>query len=367
MAEDGPLWRRLHQDLHQRLRSGNLLPGMRLPSEQALADQWGTSRQTVRTALLALHEAGAVRRRVGQGWFVAERGHRQRQRGLIAGLGVGGDRRSAITDLLADHDLDLVDWKPPPGLDLTPGPELASALVADARVRGVLVVAMRPLDERFLAILAEQRRPVVVVGFAGQLPCDTVACDFAGASRRLVHAAHARGRRRIAFAGRHLHAEMQPFRTRVDGYVATMHGFGLTPRAHILPASIYRRDEEAAWFAARFADDPADAVILDVSSTADVMIALHGQRPIPDGLAVAGYGNSDLPPGLALPVRAMDAVFEPWDDLFICAARRLLARLDGDDTRSTLSLVACDLIPGDSGFLTSDGSDRVSGPSTGLR
>ncbi|SLN71264.1 FadR/GntR family transcriptional regulator [Oceanibacterium hippocampi] len=61
------------------------LPGARLPAERELAARFGCSRQTLRTALSVLEEAGEIWRHVGQGTFRGPRprGHPVRENILV--------------------------------------------------------------------------------------------------------------------------------------------------------------------------------------------------------------------------------------------------------------------------------------------
>lgn len=65
-----PLYVRLKIALRD-LIGGGLLPGDRLPSETELCKKYGLSRITVRQALHALENEGAIERRQGRGTFVA--------------------------------------------------------------------------------------------------------------------------------------------------------------------------------------------------------------------------------------------------------------------------------------------------------
>jgi GntR family transcriptional regulator len=67
--------------LRARIISGDWGPGEQLPSEQALADEAGVSRPTVRAAVRILSATGLVRVRPGAGTFVTARGP-----GVVAGL-----------------------------------------------------------------------------------------------------------------------------------------------------------------------------------------------------------------------------------------------------------------------------------------
>jgi GntR family transcriptional regulator len=67
-----PLHRQLFLVLHDEIARGALTPGDALPTEQALCDQFGVSRITVRRALADLAEQGYIERRQGVGSFVRQ-------------------------------------------------------------------------------------------------------------------------------------------------------------------------------------------------------------------------------------------------------------------------------------------------------
>jgi GntR family transcriptional regulator len=80
----GPRWRLRHDaaipahaqiedQLADRIASGELEVGRRLPSERDLAEELGVSRMTVRQALASLARRGQIERGVGRGTFVAAR------------------------------------------------------------------------------------------------------------------------------------------------------------------------------------------------------------------------------------------------------------------------------------------------------
>jgi GntR family transcriptional regulator len=68
-----PLHRQLFLVLHDEIARGAMTPGDALPTEQALCDQFGVSRITVRRALADLAEQGYIERRQGVGSFVRQR------------------------------------------------------------------------------------------------------------------------------------------------------------------------------------------------------------------------------------------------------------------------------------------------------
>ncbi len=59
------LYERIVEQIEERLDSGELRPGDRLPSERELVTQFGASRSTVREALRVLESTGVVRSRPG--------------------------------------------------------------------------------------------------------------------------------------------------------------------------------------------------------------------------------------------------------------------------------------------------------------
>ena len=66
--------RRIYLLLSERIGSGAVLPGARLPGEPTLAAEYGVSRMTARRALDQLAQAGLVERRPGAGTFVRDPG-----------------------------------------------------------------------------------------------------------------------------------------------------------------------------------------------------------------------------------------------------------------------------------------------------
>jgi DNA-binding GntR family transcriptional regulator len=65
-----PVWAQIEERLVERIDSGLLVPGERLPPERELAEWLGVSRMTVRQALASLAARGLVERGVGRGTFV---------------------------------------------------------------------------------------------------------------------------------------------------------------------------------------------------------------------------------------------------------------------------------------------------------
>lgn len=58
--------------LRARIRDGTYAPGMRMPSESELSDEFGVSRATIRTAMTKLAANGLILRKQGDGTYVNE-------------------------------------------------------------------------------------------------------------------------------------------------------------------------------------------------------------------------------------------------------------------------------------------------------
>jgi GntR family transcriptional regulator len=68
-----PLYQQLASKLRKQIAAGIFRPGDRLPSEDALCEEYGVSRITVRAALDQLVDAGLLWRQRGKGTFVSNR------------------------------------------------------------------------------------------------------------------------------------------------------------------------------------------------------------------------------------------------------------------------------------------------------
>lgn len=75
MAASMPLYRTIADDLKGMISSGKLLPGQIIYSENQLAQQYQTSRMTVRKSLSLLEDEGYVYPEQGKGYFVNKPAH----------------------------------------------------------------------------------------------------------------------------------------------------------------------------------------------------------------------------------------------------------------------------------------------------
>lgn len=65
----------VYRSLLRGIKDGLMVPGAKLPNERELAQQLGTSRTAVRSALAMMERQGLVHRRVGSGTYLADDAH----------------------------------------------------------------------------------------------------------------------------------------------------------------------------------------------------------------------------------------------------------------------------------------------------
>lgn len=83
---DMPAYRRIAAAVTAAIQAGDYPPGAPLPSEAALADQYGVTRPTVRQGLAELRATGAITVINGRGAFVADPSVRAEVRPDVAAL-----------------------------------------------------------------------------------------------------------------------------------------------------------------------------------------------------------------------------------------------------------------------------------------
>lgn len=66
-----PTHGQVYAALMQAIRNGDFAPGAQLPNERQLAEDFRTSRQQIRDAMLLLQEAGLISRKVGSGTYLS--------------------------------------------------------------------------------------------------------------------------------------------------------------------------------------------------------------------------------------------------------------------------------------------------------
>ncbi|MCC6497600.1 MAG: ADP-ribosylglycohydrolase family protein [Propionibacteriaceae bacterium] len=177
---------RISAALAGEIEAGHFQPGARLPGEVALAQRFGVSRSTVRTALAELAEGGLIATRTGKGSFVLPREVPRTRRtpppgrtttmaerayGALLGLAVGDalgmpTQLLSRAEILARYGPVLTGFEPaPPGHPIAAG--MAAGQVTDDTEQAVIlgrvlvdgggVLDARELAARLVAWEAEMR------------------------------------------------------------------------------------------------------------------------------------------------------------------------------------------------------------------
>jgi DNA-binding GntR family transcriptional regulator len=72
MSTAQPPFRRIAAEITEKIKSGELAPGAKLPSTSELAKTYGVSMGTVYRAMSLLHERDLIVGHVGRGTYVAD-------------------------------------------------------------------------------------------------------------------------------------------------------------------------------------------------------------------------------------------------------------------------------------------------------
>lgn len=150
-----PLHQRISQALVQAIEAGRLRPHQALPSAQALADQLGTSRNTVLRAFQDLEAEGWILGRKGSGTYVSGTPPQQAPQAWKEGAatpqdlpsGAGFDLPSQLTPFtpLAPMAFHL-DRAAQPDARLAPSEDLAKAMARGMRLHGPKLMAAAPAE-----------------------------------------------------------------------------------------------------------------------------------------------------------------------------------------------------------------------------
>ncbi len=231
MAEGN--WKTIAAKIAAQIESGELAPGTRLPSGDALARSMDVNRNVVHRALEELQRGGLVVRRQGSGTLVTERS--KKSYGRIALLVDGysavhnfpsGDLLRGIQDRIGEEKTLLIaDSKHDPALEARHFRRLLQE--AD----GILLYACAPDRSAALSALLSEGYPVVAIDRLPQgVSIDTAVTDNRGTVQHVVTSLIEGGHRQIGFLGLH-----KPTYTSVmerhEGYCTAMSAAGFDPES----------------------------------------------------------------------------------------------------------------------------------------
>jgi len=226
-------WKSIAENVAEKIATGNLAPGQRIPSGDEIAATWGVSRHTAHRAIEELQRQGLVVRQRRWGTIVAAQGRKtvgrvalmvdrfapavnfppaEMLRGISDGLGEG-------TDLVV--------------IDARSDPEVEARRLRDlGDVDGLIVVPTAdPMNTPLLQRLVDDGFPVVVLDrIPDGLRADAVTSDNETATLAVLHALEARGHRRIGFFS-FFKPDFSTIRERHTAYVSALEEVGLTDSA----------------------------------------------------------------------------------------------------------------------------------------
>lgn len=206
----GPAYQRVADHVQSLVQKGKLTPGSALPSERALASEFGVCHLTVRKGLALLVEQGLIERQVGQGTFVADRNKpssassrttggattkagnavalcvvETKTEGPLMGYAINGVRRAMGS---GRRPLEIIDF-PKGGCT-----DELWALLGD-RVEGIIVEGY--LSDTDIAKLRERGLKFVSVGIqVGSEDAPWVSIDFQDMLARIVQEVYRFGHRK---------------------------------------------------------------------------------------------------------------------------------------------------------------------------
>ncbi|MGV3614268.1 MAG: GntR family transcriptional regulator [Fimbriimonas sp.] len=325
-------WRAIAERIRRSIESGEMTPGTRLPSEDALAVEWGVNRHTAHRALHELQRQGYLVRQRRWGTVVATRERRRLNRiGFVVAISYGsfvGELMRAIErNLGEDVHLVLADTQDDPQREAWHLHRMRD------QVDGILLfptgdpesapVIQETLDVGFPLVLIDRAPP----GFEEH----TVLSDNRAAACRAVRALLAKGHRRVAFfCGDNV--RVQSVRERYEGYDDALGAQGLAdPEALVrrFPLALEHAPQRLVATVAEVLkefgtmEDPPTAVFCVQDYLMIGVIEACGMLgiPIPERFEVAGF-NDCAPMTLRIPW-LLNRVSQRPDEIGRIAVERL--------------------------------------------
>jgi DNA-binding LacI/PurR family transcriptional regulator len=335
LRTDQPMVRQIQVTLRDKIVSGELAPGTKLPSMRRLSVDFGCSLGIVKQAVTTLAAQGYLRSSPRRGVYVADAMPAGREIVIILPslevnrlhLAIVGVKRGLAGTA---HRISLHAG----GSTTTAGmPEF----LASPTVAGVMVLLPSVGEyEELLMTLRRRAVPTVVIDISARtVGADVVVIDPVEAGRAGVQHLLDAGHRRIALALPENDARL-PADVR-DGFRAALADAGVDPdaapmvsidRAALGSAPVWSAAAEAV--EAMLRREPTVTAIVGLGSQMTLGSALGARRAgrsIPDGCSIVGVlGDSSALQAFDPPITIFD---NPLQDLTEVAVRRLLERVDG--------------------------------------
>lgn len=286
------------------LASGRYAPGDRFPSDQELARKFRVTHVTVRGALRAFVDEGALERRIGWGTVVRDpaTGPRLAADALVSAVGVAvpDSTYSFFNEVLRAIEAELHSTKRP----LVLGHTWELAAREDTVVRGwaeqgltrIIVASSGGCKALYQELLGRGVRVIFVDRQPAGLDAPAVTSrDEQGAFALTKHLLSAGSERVFHLAGP---PGASTARARVEGFVAACQDAGLrNAKRQVVPAGFFMEDGYRATRAllAKCSEPPQAIFAANDPVAVGALRALaEDGLEVPGDVRVAGYGDTDL-------------------------------------------------------------------------
>lgn len=337
-------YQQLAEDLIRMIRRGEIAPGQALPTEKELAQHFQMSRYTVREALKLIKQTGQVVSRQGSAWRVADQEDSRVQGERVLSFSTYIWRNASTSGLLAglSQVLAVHGHRVVPRKFLT---VYSARGVAELRHRGapdgLAFFANHHIDAKRVRELSAWDIPVVALGIEGQVPIDTVSCDYRAGARELVARLLHAGCRELCYLGsRTLNDIVPTICARLHGYREALRAHGLPERMLLYPGSnlaeAWNADLERALCQGRHRKPVG--ILLDVPEQLPALTARLATQRHPDRFRITTFLSANM----AMPSdeRLIAVAVEDWQAIGAIAAGRILAQWLGAAGPPSWSLCA---------------------------
>lgn len=343
--------------VRERIRSGVLRPGDRIPSDTELVREFGVSRPTVAKALQELQTDGLVRRKVGSGTFVL-RGEASEPRSfglLISGLGkteifepicaqMAAVAQSFGDSLLWGADIRRRDPADEPKVALDICSHFALSKVSGVFFAPIeLVEGQEEVNEKIIETLTKARIPVVLldrdyIPYPGRSRFDLVGIDNRRVGYTITHHLFQQGCKRVIFVAREHSAST--IDARIAGFIEAV----VKNSGAFDSKLVHRCDPRDLGYLKKVIDrqDP-DGIVCGNDVTAGQLMHSLDQLgvKVPGDVRVAGVDDVKYAELLRVP---LTTVRQPCVAIGEAAFRAMLDRVDNPDWPGRDILLGCELV-----------------------
>jgi DNA-binding LacI/PurR family transcriptional regulator len=349
--------RQIVDAVRDRIRSGMLRPGDRVPSDSELVREFGVSRPTVAKALQELQSYGLVQRKVGAGTFVLRTElHSPRNFGLlIPGLGTTEIFEPICARMAAaaqDYGHSILWGADVRGTDPDDDPAHALELChhfVQSSVAGVffapieLMQGQEAVNERIVDAFSKAKIPIVLldrdyVPYPARSRFDLVGIDNRRVGYTITHHLFQQGCQRVIFVARQRSAAT--IDARIAGFMEAV-----VKDSGAFDSKLVQRCDprDLKYFRKTFDHLKPDGIICGNDVTAGQLMQTLEQLniKIPGDVRVAGVDDVKYAELLRVP---LTTVRQPCEAIGDAAFRAMLDRVENPDDPGRDILLSCELV-----------------------